>query len=159
MKKLFLLLMLIGLPLFGKTTYEPVFGKVVGVTDGDTVKILSADVLYKVRLHGIDAPEMRQAYGQESKQHLSDLCFGKNVKLQIWNKDRYGRFVGRIYVGEVCINDVMIEDGFAWAYRQYLGGVIKKVYILMESQARQKGLGLWADKNPVEPWNFRRNKK
>jgi len=154
MKKFLLFFLLLACPLFS----EDVLGRVVGVTDGDTIKIASSGVLFKVRLYGIDAPEKHQAYGQKAKQHLSDLCFGRDVKLTIVNKDRYGRFVGKVYVEGKCVNEIMVEDGFAWAYRQYLKKADKDVYAAMEQVARNRGLGLWADKSPVEPWKFRRKK-
>jgi endonuclease YncB( thermonuclease family) len=158
MKKLLMFLMLLGLPLYGKTTYEPILGTVVGVTDGDTVKVVTAGTLYKVRLYGIDAPEKHQAYGQKAKEHLSELCFNKSVKVEIINQDRYGRFVGKIYVNGVCINWEMLKDGFAWAYVQYLKKEDKNLYMTLERMGKLDGVGLWADKSPIEPWKFRRKK-
>ncbi len=74
-------------------------GRVVGVTDGDTITILDAQrQQHKIRLAGIDAPEKGQPYGQRSKQHLADLAFGKDAKAECYKRDRYGREVCTVYV-------------------------------------------------------------
>lgn len=78
-----------------------VHGKVVGVADGDTVTVLSAkNKRYKIRLQGVDAPELRQAFGRQSKKALSDLVFGQPVRVQLQGKDRYGRWLGKVLVAE-----------------------------------------------------------
>ena len=78
-----------------------VHGKVVAVADGDTVTVLSAkNKRYKIRLQGVDAPELRQAFGRQSKKSLSDLVFGQPVRVQLQGKDRYGRWLGKVLVAE-----------------------------------------------------------
>ena len=130
-------------------------GKVVGVSDGDTITVLSAQKQsVKVRLHGIDAPESKQAFGSRAKQELSALVFAKNVRVEIEDKDRYGRMVGRVFVGNIAVNVEMVRRGFAWWYRSYA----KKDVALaaVEAEAKNARRGLWADKTPVPPWEFRK---
>ncbi len=131
-------------------------GKVVGITDGDTITVLTAaKESVKVRLYGIDAPEAKQAFGNRAKQELSDLVFGRVVIVQVKQKDRYGRTVGLVTVNGVPVNQEMIRRGFAWWYRDYA----KKDVQLAKAEAEAKDAtrGLWTDKAPVPPWEFRRD--
>lgn len=131
-------------------------GKVIGMSDGDTITILTdAKESVKVRLHGIDAPESKQAFGARAKQELSDLVFDRVVIVEVKEKDRYGRSVGRVTVGALAVNAEMVRRGFAWWYREYA----KKDLELStaEAKARNERRGLWADKAPVAPWEFRKN--
>ncbi len=111
----------------------------------------------KVRLYGIDAPESKQAFGNRAKQENSELVFGKVVRVEVVGKDRYGRSVGRVFVAEVDVNLEMVRRGFAWWYRTYA----KKDVALAtaEAEAKNAGRGLWADKAPVPPWEFRSSAK
>jgi endonuclease YncB( thermonuclease family) len=91
-----------------------IHGRVVGVSDGDSVTVIDANkTQYKIRLAGIDAPEKAQAYGQKSKQSLSDLVFGKQVDVEWSKRDRYGRTVGKLMLGGVDINLEQIKNGMA----------------------------------------------
>lgn len=90
-------------------------GRVVGVTDGDTITILDADnTQHKVRLTGIDAPERRQAFGNMAKQHLASLIFGKTVTVEWFKHDRYKRILGKVLVDGRDANLEQIRAGFAW---------------------------------------------
>src|SRR5438105_1826482 len=102
------------------TFADVVVGTVVRISDGDTLVILtSAKRQYKVRLAGIDAPESKQAFGTRSKQSLADLAFQRSAVVHFYKKDRYGRIVGKVVVGntDVCLEQ--IRRGFAWHYKQY----------------------------------------
>jgi endonuclease YncB( thermonuclease family) len=132
-------------------------GKVVSVTDGDTIKILTKNkTLYKIRLNGIDAPEKSQAFGKKSKANLSQLVAGRIVDIHYKKKDRYGRILGTIFVGNLDMNLRQIEDGYAWVYRRYCK---RADYYKAEEYARNRKLGLWYDKYPVPPWEYRKRKK
>lgn len=130
-------------------------GRVVGVTDGDTIKLLVAGRNeYKVRLGEIDAPESGQPFGQKSKRMLSDLVFNRTVSVRVTDVDRYGRSVGVIRAGRVNINAEMVKRGGAWAYRRYLSD---QRYLLWEREAQQARRGLWnlqADQI-MAPWEWR----
>lgn len=134
--------------------------RVVGVSDGDTLTCLaSGNTQYKVRLYGIDAPESRQDFGTQAKNNLSNLVFGKNVTLNIKDTDRYGRSVAEVVVNGKSANMEQVTNGYAWAYRQYLSGTDKALYIAAETRARAGKLGLWATPNPINPADFRKGVK
>ena len=134
-------------------------GKIVKVIDGDTVDILTPEKQkIRVRLLDIDAPESRQAYGNASKKYLASLIAGKSVFVKENKKDIYQRTLGTIYFEQININTKMVENGFAWAYR-YKGIVNNNNMLKLESKAKQNKKGLWKDKHPIAPWEFRyRNK-
>lgn len=130
-------------------------GRVVGVTDGDTIKLfVGGRNEYKVRLGEIDAPESGQPFGQKSKRMLSDLVYNRTVTVRVTDVDRYGRSVGVIQTGNTNINAEMVKRGGAWAYRRYLSD---QRYLLWERQAQQSRRGLWglqADQI-MAPWDWR----
>jgi endonuclease YncB( thermonuclease family) len=129
--------------------------RVVGVKDGDTVVLLTAaKEEITVRLSEIDAPERKQAFGTVSRTFLSDLIFGKEVKLEKLGTDRYGRTLGFIYLRNgTNVNLEMVKNGMAWQYEKY-----SKSAVLKKAQASAKSMkvGLWRDPYPVAPWEFRR---
>ena len=131
-------------------------GRVVGVSDGDTFTLLTSDKRQiKIRLAEIDAPESAQPYGNKSKQKLSELIFGKDVRVIVPTTDRYGRTVGRPYVGELDVCKEMVHVGAAWVYKQY---VVDKSLFDVENEAREAKRGLWglSEAQRVQPWNWRR---
>ena len=132
-------------------------GKVVAVSDGDTVTVLVGREQTKVRLWGIDAPEKAQAFGQRSREHVSLLVFGKTVRVEVWGKDRYGRTLGRIFHGGADVNLAMVRAGMAWWYQQYAPGADD--IELAEQQARAAKAGLWRDPQPQPPWEFRKDRR
>lgn len=129
-------------------------GHVVGVSDGDTLTLLTSDKQQiKVRLAEIDAPEKSQAFGNRSKESLSDICFHKNAVLYVQDIDRYGRTVARVICAGVDANAEQVKRGFAWVYDRY---VKDKGLYLFQDEARQSGRGIWSDRAPVPPWDFRK---
>lgn len=130
--------------------------KVIGVTDGDSIVVLTSDnEQLKIRLESIDCPELHQDYGQKAKQATVDLCFHKQVRVEKTGTDRYGRTLGFVYVNDVCVNDELLKLGMAWHYKQYS----KDVRLAqLEVEARNKKVGLWSLPNPVPPWDFRHRK-
>jgi endonuclease YncB( thermonuclease family) len=129
-------------------------GQVAGVSDGDTLTLLVAgNQSVRVRLAEIDAPEKSQAFGQVSKQSLSDLTYRKTVQITVMDTDRYGRTVGRVFVGTTDVNLVQVQKGMAWAYEQY---VTDPKIPKAEKAARAAKLGLWSDAQPTPPWLFRK---
>ena len=155
MKPLFLLsLLFLSLSLFS----AEIKGKVVAVTDGDTITVLDEmdKGNFKIRLDKIDAPEKKQAFGNQAKQFLSSLIFGKQVTVRYKAVDRYGRIVGVVYCDGVEINLVMVRNGYAWHYSYYDK---TPAYIQAEKQARADKKGLWASNVPMNPYEFRKMKK
>ncbi len=131
-------------------------GKVIGVADGDTITVLRDREPVKIRLIEIDAPEKAQAYGNRSKQALSDLVYYKDVLVVEHGLDKYHRTLGRIYLGEMDVNAEQVKQGMAWVYRKYSKD---KSLHQMEAEAREQRRGLWQDAEPMPPWEFRHNKK
>jgi endonuclease YncB( thermonuclease family) len=132
-----------------------VTGRVVSIADGDTLTVLDdRHDQHRIRLFGIDAPEKGQAFGMRSKSNLADKVFGKTVRVQIVDVDRYGRQVGRIYLGNRFINLEQVEDGLAWRYSSYDR---QGEFAAAEADARRRGRGLWSDPHPEPPWDFRRD--
>ena len=114
-------------------------GKVVGVTDGDTITVLVERRAIKVRLGEIDTPEKAQPYGSRAKQALSDLVFGKVAAVREQTRERYGRTVGRVYVDGHDVNAELVRSGQAWVYRKY--ATDRSLYGLeTEAKAAQRGL-------------------
>ena len=111
----------------------------------------------RIRMYGMDAPEKTQDYGSESRQALEKLVTGKNLSVEVKNKDRYGRTVAIIYADGKNVNEEMVKTGNAWWYQEYA----KKDAQFEEYQenAKQKKLGLFSRKGYTEPWNYRKEKK
>ena len=129
--------------------------QVIGIADGDTLTVLENNKPLKIRLAGIDAPEKKQAWGERSRQSLADLCFGKDAQYTTQTIDRYGRTVAVVTCDGVEANRAQVERGLAWTYVRYNKDASLPA---IEQKARANQTGLWADQNPVPPWEFRRNK-
>lgn len=153
-RKAFLLFFMLALLLqTASLRAEQLAGRCVGVSDGDTVTLLINGRGERIRLYGIDCPEKTQPFGQRAKQYASSLMFGKVVTLERADVDRYGRTIGRLYVDGKYVNAEMIRAGFAWHYKQYSSD---RDLAALELDARRARRGLWADQQPVPPWEFRR---
>ncbi len=149
--RFFLLLALLASPAWADFT-----GKVVAVADGDTITVLRDHVQVKVRLVEIDAPEKAQAFGNRSKESLSELCFGKTATLADKGKDRYGRTIGRVSCAGVDANAEQVRHGMAWVYDRY---VMDRGLYSIQDEARSARRGLWADSRPIRPWDWRRARR
>ena len=138
-------------------------GKVVNVADGDTITVLDEkNIQYKIRLQGIDAPEKAQPYGQKSKQSLHQLVHSKQVTVEYQKKDKYGRTIGKVLLNgaDICLKQ--IELGMAWHYKQYESEQSHQdheIYRKAELFAQAERLGIWNDKLPTAPWEFRKLNK
>jgi len=133
------------------TTFE---GRVVEIVDGDTVGVMHDGRAERIRLHGIDAPEKRQAYGRRAQDFLGEMIFKRIVRVVVRSKDRYGRTVADLYLGTKHVNHEMVRGGMAWWFRRYAPA--DRTLRLLEESARESGLGLWADTDATAPWNFRK---
>ena len=156
---------IVALVLFlaGNLNASTLQGKVVHVADGDTITVLDAtNTQHKIRLQGIDAPEKAQAFGQKSKQSLHQLVHSKQVTVEYQKKDKYGRTVGKVVHNgtDVCLEQIKL--GMAWHYKQYESEQTKEdreIYAQAELSARANAIGLWKDKQPTPPWEYRRQQK
>ena len=138
-------------------------GVVINVVDGDTVHLLNDNQeKLKVRLHHIDAPELDQSYGKESKFALEQLILKKKVTVISDKKDKYKRLLGVISLDEVDVNLEMIKAGAAWHFKKYAkfdqAQEQYQIYDENEHQAKLKKIGLWKE-NAISPWLWRKNKK
>jgi endonuclease YncB( thermonuclease family) len=153
-----------------KGVLRTVEGTVVKVTDGDTINVQNArGTKLKIRLYGIDAPETEksnkrtghvskpgQPYGEQAFRTLEGLLYHKKVTVEVMDRDRYHRLVALVWLGGKNINQEMVAEGYAWAYKQYLDTPYASEFIRLEEMARKKRLGLWSRGNPQPPWEFRR---
>ena len=140
--------------LVGFAMAEEFSGRVVGVMDGDTITVLVGREQRRVRLAGVDAPEKGQAFGQRSKQALSQMIFGREVTVVSTGRDRYERTLGIVRLTDgSSVNERLVENGWAWHYMRYSKD---RRLSELESRARAARRGLWADPHPVAPWDFRK---
>ena len=132
-------------------------GPVVSVLDRDTIEVLHNRQPERIRLSGIDCPEKGQAFGKKAKQFTSTLVYGKEVMIHVLSKDRHGRTVADVLLPDgTNVSRELLRAGLAWWYWQYskdesLGA--------LEEEARQAKRGLWADPNPIPPWEIRHPKQ
>lgn len=128
-------------------------GEVVGVTDGDTIKVLEHNREIRIRLAEIDCPESSQDFGQKAKQFTSELAFGKDVKLLVKDMDRYGRTVAEVILPDGrSLNRELIKAGLAWWYQHYSSD---ETLGQLQEEAKAAKRGLWSMDNPTPPWDFR----
>jgi len=156
MKTLFAFVLTLATGLAVAATIE---GRVVSISDGDTITILDAgNRQHKIRLSGIDAPESHQAFGQKSKANLSALIFNRQVVAECTKTDKYRREICKVLVGDIDANLEQVKAGMAWWYRHYANEQPRQdqeAYEAAEFNAKIRRLGLWADKNPTPPWDWR----
>lgn len=127
---------------------------VIGISDGDTIKVLQDGVPVRIRLWGIDSPELRQAFGMRAKQFTADLAFGKVVTIRVHDVDRWKRQVAEIILPDGRnLNYEIVRAGFAWWYVRYARH--DQDLERLEMEAKKEERGLWSDKNPMPPWEFR----
>ena len=129
-------------------------GKVIGVSDGDSITVMRSGVGEKIRLNGIDAPEKSQDFGQAAKRFVSNVCFGKVVTVQSFGTDKYGRRIGDVTLeNKELLNHLIIKNGYAWWYRKYAPN--DPVLSGLEAEAKSAKRGLWSQSGAIPPWEFR----
>ena len=140
--------------IFGISVFSHGFEAIVtDVTDGDTVKIAHQKRIIKVRLAGIDAPELKQEFGLKAKKVLEEKVLNKKVFVDGKEKDRYGRLIADLRIGSRWINKELVESGYAWHYKQYSDN---RELALAEKKAKILSSGLWSSNNPISPWTHRK---
>lgn len=133
---------------------EAMIGEVIGITDGDTLTILVDRKPVKVRLSEIDAPESKQDFGTRSRQSLAAICHRKPARVAWKSRDRYGRVIGQIQCAGTDANAHQVSSGMAWVFDRY--STPDSALYKLQDDARQAKRGLWADANPIPPWEWRR---
>jgi len=138
-------------------------GRVVGVSDGDTITVLDdSKTQHKIRFAGIDAPEKGQAFGNASKESLSRLVFNKRIEARCRKRDRYKREVCAVFVGSRDVGLEMVRAGMAWWFREYSheqGTQERLVYRDEGESAKAARRGLWKDPSPTPPWEWRKRER
>lgn len=133
--------------------------KVVGVADGDSLTVLVKGREKEIRLYGIDAPERKQAFGQKAKGEITALCVGKSLDIEELDQDSYGRAVAWVEVNGRSVNEMMVASGYAWVYRAYCRDQQRCARLLqLEQSAREAKRGLWRYRDPLPPWEWRRQR-
>jgi len=139
---------------------DTITGKVVSISDGDTITVLdSSKTQHKIRLYGVDCPESHQDFGQKAKQFTSNMVFGQTVSVKSMDTDRYGRTVGLVNIGSKSLNEELVKNGMAWFYGQYCKVSFCSQWNQYQEDARSRNTGLWSMPNPIPPWEFRRSNK
>ena len=132
---------------------------VTRVIDGDTLYVKNGSVKQKIRLWGIDAPELSQKDGAKSGRFLATRISGEWCTIKIIDTDRYGRLVAKIYdSNETYVNEEMVRLGLAWVYTRYVNET-QPDWVRYQQQARDKKIGLWRRRNPTEPWLYRQSRR
>lgn len=152
MKKLILILalLLLASPVFAWT------GTVVKVSDGDTIWVETEKQATKIRLYGIDAPESKQPYGAEATAFLTDFALGKTVTVVELDTDRYSRSVAIVILDGISLQEIMLDNGYAWVYNSYCKQC--GAWKALEQDAKSNKRGMWVD-DCVEPWVWRKSGK
>ena len=138
----------IGAVLIGKCTY---------VQDGDSLKLIPDGETeeVRVRLYGIDAPEKGQEFSNQSREHLRKLTLKKNIRVEVQDTDRYGRYIGKVYVGSTYVNQEMLRAGLAWYYGHHADNNKDADLQKAQQRARKAAKGLWSNPDAVNPRQFR----
>lgn len=129
--------------------------RVVGVSDGDTIRVVADGKQIKIRLHGIDAPERGQDFGNVATKGVRSLLAGRQVSIKQTDTDRYGRAVAIVYADGLNVNEAMLTNGWAWVYPKYCLQGFCEQWRQMEAAARADKKGLWRDPAPTPPWVWR----
>lgn len=141
---------------------EELTGRVIDIASGDSITIVDAsNVEYKVRLSGIDAPEKEQPFGAESRQSLSRMIYGKQVKVDWQKRDYHKRVVGKVLLNnKTDVNLEQVKRGMAWVFKHFLddpSSADQSDYIDAQEEAENQRVGLWSQSDPTPPWEFRRH--
>ena len=132
-------------------------GRVLEIYDGDTITVLAGQNKFRVRLFGIDAPEVLQEYGIQARDRLRELILGQTVTVEVLNVDQYGRAVAILRKDLQEINTEMVRSGAAWHYEQYAAG--ETGLANAQQEAKKARVGIWQNNDPVPPWDYRKQNK
>jgi endonuclease YncB( thermonuclease family) len=132
-------------------------GRVVDVVDGDTITVEPADGgdRVRIRLHGVDAPERKQPFGEASREYATKIALYKKATINPQNRDRYGRVVAIVEIdGTGVLQEILLDNGMVWVYPQYCRNC--REWKSRQVRAREHGKGLWTDKKATPPWEWRK---
>lgn len=149
MRKIFLVFLIISNLLFSY--------KVIKVNDGDTITIMMNREKRRIRLYGIDTPEINQSFGIEAKQFLTEQILNRDVEIEVKDTDRYKRLVAVVYLNDKSMNELLLKEGWAWWYEAYAKTEYK--YKELQEEAQKRRCGIWKNKGNIPPWEFRKLRK
>lgn len=128
--------------------------KVLSVSKGDSITVLHDGYPEKIRLANVNSPEKDQAYGQKAREFTSGMVLGKQVTVDTTGQDRHAQSFAEVRTDDgKILNEELVKAGLAWWYRKHAPDNTRLAE--MEKQARDQHLGLWADPDPVPPWEYR----
>lgn len=141
---------------------DEITGRVIDVASGDSITIVEASSTteLKVRLSGIDAPEKQQPFGPESRKSLADLVYGKEVTVNWIKRDYHKRIVGKVMLNKTDVNLEQVKRGMAWVFKHFVDDPYSQDqadYVDAQQEAEDRRFGLWSQKDPIPPWEFRRH--
>lgn len=148
----------VGLLLTFSSVADPLKGLVIAVHDGDTLTLKVLNAEKKIRLAGIDAPELNQPFGIDSRNALREAVLNREVRVEISKTDKFGRTLGLVTLDGQDINYLQVRTGMAWVYQDYikeLANEIRVTYLVAEAKSKYEGLGLWKSNEALEPWIWR----
>ena len=130
-------------------------GRVTRVIDGDSLLVKEGGRVLEVRLWGIDCPEYDQPYGRRAKAVSHDLLDGRSIRLEVEDRDSYGRLVALVYRGDMLVNEELVHRGTAWVYGHYCRLSICRHWRNLQRRVRSVKKGLWRERRPTPPWVWR----
>ena len=137
------------------------FCLVVAISDGDTLTARCGPPgdyrQVKVRIAAIDAPELRQAFGQRARQNLARLCFRQQARIEPLTRDAYGRTVANVRCGSTDVASAQVRAGLAWVYTPY--ATQHPQLVPLQRQVRASKVGLWSQRRPQAPWTYRHRRQ
>jgi micrococcal nuclease len=140
----------------GQTT-RILSGRVVSVIDGDDIEVLIENHAVRIRLAEVDCPEKGQPFFRNARRFTSSKCYNREVKVEVVEKDRYGRNVGKVTLPDgKSLNHELVRAGYAWWYKAYSKDLSLG---LLEMRARLAKRGLWAAPGPEAPWEYRKRQR
>ncbi len=153
-----LLLTLLILSVCLPASAEDFTGQVVGIIDGDTIEVMHLGKAERVRLHGVDCPEMGQSYGEQARKYTSTHTLRKRVTVIVDDTDKSGQTVGQVILPDMSnLNIVLISAGLAWWHETYAPE--DKILMDVQKSAKASKRGLWADPDPIPPWEWQSESK
>lgn len=155
--------LLVIAPYVGARAEDNLAGKVIGIQDGDTLTLLDPEHRqHRIRIAGIDAPEKGQPFGRVAQDGLAALAYNRLASAHCPKSDRYGRRVCVVIIEGTDIGLAQVKAGLAWHYKRFASEQTEEertTYALAEAEARAARSGLWQDRSPTAPWDWRHRKQ
>ena len=129
--------------------------KVLKIADGDSFTLIKENRELEIRLYGIDCPERTQPFHAKAKKFTGNMLQSGEIRIEVVDRDRYGRTVAWVYVDSLSVNEALVRHGLAWHYKHYSRD---RNLAQLEDDAKARNIGLWSDPTSTPPWQFRKRK-